>query len=219
MAPIAILDIDGTLVDSNYQHAIAWYRAFRAHGCTLPVWQIHRHIGMGGDRLVGALAGDEVERDRGDAIREDEARLYGELIGEVAALDGAGELIAELTHRGHRVLLASSAKPDEVERYVDLLAARDVVDGWTTSGDVDTTKPAPDVVQAALAKAGGGDAVMVGDSTWDALAAGRAGIPCIGVLTGGYSGQELREAGASRIFSSLPGLVGELDTTPLGAAG
>jgi len=123
MTPAAILDVDGTLVDSNYQHAIAWFRAFREHGVTPPIWRIHRHIGMGGDQLVGAVAGDEVEAEHGDAIRDGEGRCYAELIGEVCPFEGAAELIATLAGRGIEVVLASSAKEDEVERYIELLAA------------------------------------------------------------------------------------------------
>ncbi len=208
--PAVILDIDGTLVDSNYHHAIAWYRALRAFDCVVPVWRIHRHIGMGGDRMIAALAGDEVEHDRGDDIRECEGQLYFELIDEVAPLEGAKELIGELKGQGRAVILASSAKPEEVDHYIDLLEAREVVDAWTTSGDVETTKPAPDLVEAALAKVNTRHAVMIGDSTWDALAAGRAGIACVGVLTGGYSGTELREAGARAVFDSLTALLQEM---------
>jgi HAD superfamily hydrolase (TIGR01549 family) len=205
-----ICDIDGTLVDSNYQHAIAWYRAFRDAGLTLPVWRIHRHIGMGGDKLVAAVAGDEVEREQGDEIRDREKDLYGELIGEVAPLEGARELLVELERRGHPLVLASSAKEDEVEHYVDLLDARDLADGWTTSADVDATKPEPDLVRAALDKAGSDDAVMIGDTPWDAIAAARAGVACIGVLTGGFAAAELEEAGARPQFESLPDLIERL---------
>src|SRR3712207_1951368 len=121
--PAAILDIDGTLVDTNYQHAIAWYRAFRQSGLVLPLWRIHRHIGMGGDHLVEALAGEEVDREKGDDIRGAEKELYGDLIEEVEPLEGATELIQELKSRGHPVVLASSAKEEEVEHYIDLLDA------------------------------------------------------------------------------------------------
>src|SRR6266513_637997 len=104
---VAILDIDGTLVDTNYHHAIAWYRAFREHGVTPAIWRIHRHIGMGGDQLVGAVAGEEVERERGDDIRETEGELYMKLIDEVEPLDGARELIAELAELTDALILAS----------------------------------------------------------------------------------------------------------------
>ncbi|MGI8779651.1 MAG: HAD family hydrolase, partial [Solirubrobacteraceae bacterium] len=146
--PAAVLDIDGTLVDTNYQHAVAWFRAFRRLEVTLPLYRIHRHIGMGGDQLVGALAGDEFEREQGDAVRELEGEHYMELIDEVRPLAGARELLCDLKDRGHVLVLASSAKQHEVDHYLDLLHARDLADGWTTSSDVEQTKPEPDLVAA-----------------------------------------------------------------------
>ena len=215
MATAAILDVDGTLVDSNYQHAIAWYRALREHGITVPVWRIHRHVGMGGDQLVEALAGEEVERRVGDRVREAEKRAYGELIGEVAALEGARELIAELHRRGHPIVLASSAKQEETEHYIDLLDAAELIDAYTTSADVEATKPEPDLVAVALAKAGVLSAVMVGDTNWDVEAAARAELKTIAVLTGGFSEAELRDAGAVDVFETLVELRQRLDVTPL----
>src|SRR5919197_5393453 len=111
--PAAILDVDGTLVDTNYHHTIAWYRAFRRHDVTPEIWRIHRHIGMGGDQLVGAVAGDEVEERLGDAIRDVEGELYMEMIDEVRPFEGARELIAELREMADAVILASSAKEHE----------------------------------------------------------------------------------------------------------
>jgi HAD superfamily hydrolase (TIGR01549 family) len=203
MPKAVILDIDGTLVDTNYQHSLAWFRAFRQHDVILPVWRIHRAIGMGGDQLVAALAGDEVEQEKGDDIRDAEKPLYMSMIEEVEVFEGARELIPDLKESGHSVILASSAKEDEVEHYLDLLEARDVVDGWTTSADVEETKPEPDLVEAALEKAGTRDAVMVGDTVWDVEAAKRAGIETIGVLTGGNSKAELLEAGAVEVYESI----------------
>src|SRR6201994_3556063 len=139
----AVLDIDGTLVDTNYHHAIAWFRAFAHHGLVLPIWRIHRHIGMGGDQLVTALCGEDVEARLGDDIRDAEGERYSQLIGEVRTMDGSRELIETLKERGHVVVLASSAKEGEVDAYLDLLNARDLADAWTTSADVDATKPAP----------------------------------------------------------------------------
>jgi HAD superfamily hydrolase (TIGR01549 family) len=214
--PAAILDIDGTLVDSNYQHALAWYRALREHGHVLPIWRIHRHIGMGGDQLVKALCGEEAEERDGDAIREAEGRRYFEMIAEVEPLEGARDLIGDLKESGHRVVLASSAKPEEVDHYLDLLDARDLTDDWTSAGDVEHTKPAPDLVQTAIEKIGGGPAVMVGDSTWDCEAARRAGVQTIAVLTGGFSEEELRGAGAIAVFGSIVELRERLRDTPLG---
>jgi HAD superfamily hydrolase (TIGR01509 family) len=213
----AILDIDGTLVDTNYQHALAWFRAFRQHGEILPVWRIHRHIGMGGDHLVRSLCGDAVEEEKGEDIRAAEKELYMEMIDEVEPFRGARELIVELKERGHPVVLASSAKPEEVEHYLDLLDARELLDDWTDSGDVDATKPAPDLVRAAMDKVAASDAVMVGDSTWDCVAAERAGIQTVAVLTGGFSEAELREAGAVVVFESIAELRDRLDETPLAA--
>jgi HAD superfamily hydrolase (TIGR01549 family) len=213
--PAAILDVDGTLVDTNYHHVIAWYRAFRQHGIVLPLWRIHRHIGMGGDQVVAALAGETAERNHGDDIRAAEKALYLALIEEIEPFAGARELVADLKERGHAVVLASSAKQNEVDHYLDLLDARELADGWTTSADVEATKPEPELVLAALEKAGGGDAVMVGDTTWDCEAARRAGIATIAVLTGGFSEQELRGAGAMAVFESIAELRKRLGETPL----
>ena len=215
MLPAAILDIDGTLVDTNYHHALAWYRAFRRYDELLPLWRIHRHIGMGGDQLVQALCGDDVERVKGDDMRAAEKDAYSELIGEVEPFEGSRELIADLKDDGHAVVLASSAKSDEVDHYLDLLGARDLVDAWTESSDVEATKPEPDLVQAAMEKAGAGEAVMVGDSTWDCDAAGRAGIQTVAVRTGGFSEAELREAGALMVFESIAELRERVRETPL----
>jgi HAD superfamily hydrolase (TIGR01509 family) len=212
--PAAILDIDGTLVDTNYHHAIAWFRAFHQHGHTVPVWRIHRHIGMGGDQIVAALLSPEVEENEGDSIRAAEKALYLSLIFEVQPLRGARELVQDLRDRGRKVVLASSAKAQEVDHYLDLLDVRELAAGWTTSADVKRTKPAPDLVLAALAKLDGAPGIMVGDSTWDCEAAKGAGIESIAVLTGGFSEQELREAGASAVFHSIDDLRTRLEETP-----
>jgi len=213
--PAAILDIDGTLVDTNYQHAIAWYRAFLQSGKVLPLWRVHRHIGMGGDQLVAALAGEAFDDEHGDDVRAAEKVLYMALIDEVRPFADARALLEHLKAQDHALVLASSAKPDEVEHYLDLLDARDLTDDWTHSGDVERTKPEPDLVAAAVEKAGGGPAVMVGDSTWDCEAAKRAGLPTVAVLTGGFSEGELREAGAECVFPSLSELLANLGDTPL----
>jgi HAD superfamily hydrolase (TIGR01509 family) len=200
----AILDVDGTLVDTNYHHAIAWHRALHAHGHRVQMWKVHRHIGMGGDQILDALIGEEAASADGEAIRDAESEAYGELIAEVEPMDGARELIAKLREEGNAVILASSAKQEEVDHYLDLLDARELVDGWTTSADVEATKPEPDLVRAALEKAGNGDpSVMVGDSVWDVEAAKRAGLPTLAVLTGGFSEAELREAGAAQVVESI----------------
>jgi HAD superfamily hydrolase (TIGR01509 family) len=214
--PVAILDIDGTLVDTNYHHALAWFRAFRQHEIVLPIWIVHRHIGMGGDQLVEALAGEEAERELGDDIRAAEKALYLAMIEEVEPLPGARELVATLKERGHTVVLASSAKANELDHYLDLLDVRDLADAWTSSADVEATKPAPDLVVAALEKAGSDAGVMVGDTPWDCKAAGAAGVPTIAVVTGGFSADELRDAGAVAVLESVEELLARLGETPLG---
>jgi HAD superfamily hydrolase (TIGR01509 family) len=214
---VAVLDVDGTLIDTNYQHALAWFRAFVQHEIVLPVWRIHRHIGMGGDQLVTALAGERVERELGEEIREDEKARYSEMIGEVRAMEAARELIGELVDRGHKVVIATSAKPEELDHYLDMLDVRELADGWTSAEDVEATKPEPDLVRAALEKVGGRaeDAVMVGDTPWDVAAAKRAGVGTIAVLTGGFAREELLEAGALAVFESVAELRRELDGTAL----
>jgi HAD superfamily hydrolase (TIGR01509 family) len=203
----AILDVDGTLVDTNYHHAIAWHRALHAHGHPVQMWKVHRHIGMGGDQILDALVGEEAAAADGEAISEAEAEAYKGLIDEVEPLEGARELIENLRDEGNTVILASSAKQEEVDHYLDLLDARDLVNDWTTSADVEATKPEPDLVNAALEKAGNdGPSVMVGDSVWDVKAAKRAGIPTLAVLTGGFSEEELREAGAAQVVEAIDDL-------------
>ena len=211
MVSAAILDVDGTLVDANYQHAIAWDRAFARHDAYVPLWRIHRHIGMGGDQLVRELAGDDVEERCGDDIRDAESELYEELMPEVRVIEGARELIGELRRRELPIVLASSASSDEVEHYIELLDAADLAD-WTTSSDVDETKPQPDLVEAALDKAGTRDAVMVGDTVWDVEAARRAGIGTLAVLSGGFGEDELRRAGAVAVYPSVAELREDLDS-------
>jgi phosphoglycolate phosphatase-like HAD superfamily hydrolase len=215
MATAAILDVDGTLVDTNYHHAIAWYRAFRRNGVTPEIWRIHRHIGMGGDQLVGAVAGEDAEERVGDDIREAEGEIYMGMIDEVEPFEGARELIVELRVTADAVVLASSAKEHEVDHYLDLLEARDLATDWTTSADVEATKPQPDLVHGAMDKAGTHSALMIGDTSWDCQAAGRAGIPAVAVMTGGFAASELREAGAVAVFSGLAELRAALSELPV----
>jgi HAD superfamily hydrolase (TIGR01549 family) len=215
VARAALLDVDGTLVDTNYQHALCWYRAFREHGVVLPLWRLHRHVGMGGDKFVPAVAGEEVEERIGDALRERWEELFDEVIDEVAAFEGASELLRDLKERGHSVVLASSSIQKHLDHFLDLIDARDVADAWTTKDDVEASKPEPDLVSAALERADGRDAVMIGDTPWDIEAARRAGLDTVCVISGGFSEQELRDAGAVAVFESVGELRVRLDETPL----
>src|SRR5215213_10034840 len=164
MADTAIFDVDGTLVDTNYQHALAWFRALRRYGITRPMWRIHRGIGMGGDLFVPAVGGREVEEAHGDDLREAWAEEFDQLIGEIQPFEGAHELLVEVKERGFHLVLASSGKARHVEAFLDLVDGKSLADAWTTADDVEKSKPEPDVVAAALAKVEGASGIMVGDS-------------------------------------------------------
>ena len=218
MTDTAILDVDGTLVDSNYQHALAWYRAFRRHDITLPLWRLHRGIGMGGDLFVKHVAGDAVEEKLGDVLREQWVDEFNKMIGEIRPFDGARPLLEEVKRRGFRLVLASSGKSEHVETFLDLFGGKALADAWTTSEDAEISKPAPDIVQAALDRVHGTSGVMIGDSTWDCKAAGKLDVPTLTVRTGGFSEQELIESGAVGVYDSLDELRHDLDQTPLAKA-
>lgn len=217
MRPAALIDVDGTLVDSNYQHVTSWNRAFRAHGIVVPMWTLHRAVGMGGDRLIAEVAGTDVEDALGDALRERHDDVFAQEISSVAPLPGAEWLVTGLVSAGHRVVLCSSAGAEEVEVYMRLLGVRDIV-AWTTSADVSATKPAPDLVRVALDRAGGGPAVMIGDTVWDVEAAGHLDVPTIGLRSGGISAAELEQAGAARVYRDAHELMERRDDSPLSSA-
>jgi HAD superfamily hydrolase (TIGR01549 family) len=216
----AVLDIDGTLLDSNYHHALAWSRAFEhVVDRHVPVAAIHRHIGMGGDRLVAAVAGRDVEEKHGDGLRGRWEEEYDRIIDDTRLFEGARELLAALGSAGLKVVLASSSIPKHAQRPLDLLHAGEHADAWTTSEDAEESKPEPDLLDAALEKVGGARAVMIGDATWDVLAASQRGIPTIGLLTGGYGRQELLDAGAVAVYDDSADLLDHLDEALRIAAG
>ena len=215
--PQAVLfDIDGTLVDSNYLHIDAWTRAFADVGHPVPAWRIHRCIGMDSAKLLEALLGDELDR-LGDDAKERHSAHYERDAERLRPFDRAQDLLRAVAERGLKVVLATSAPPHEFELLQQVLAVDDAVAEYTTAGDVETAKPAPDVVQVALEKAGvdADAAVMVGDTVWDVEAAGRAGVRAIGVLSGGIGEGELRDAGAIAVYEDVAALLRELDGSPL----
>jgi HAD superfamily hydrolase (TIGR01549 family) len=181
----------------------------------LPVWRLHRAIGMGGDNLVAHVAGDEVEERFGSDLREAWEKEFNLMVPEVSALADARDLLAEVKDRGFRLVLASSGKSEHTEHFLDLLGGTHIADAWTTSDDVKASKPAPDLVSVAMEKVGGTRGVMIGDSVWDAIAAREVGVPTIAVRTGGFSTDELREAGAGWVYESLGALCADIDATPL----
>jgi HAD superfamily hydrolase (TIGR01509 family) len=210
-----VLDVDGTLVDTVYQHALAWVAAFDSVDVVVPVYRIHRAIGMGSDLLVSEVAGDEVEARHGDEIRSCHDSLFDEAISRIHPLPGAADLLVELRRRGLKVVLATSGLPEQTVRLLALVDAAEMAEGSPTSDDVENSKPAPDLIEAAVEKAGGTRAAVIGDAVWDVAAAKRAGHYSIGLNTGGFSDGELREAGADEVYPTPRELLEALDGTPL----
>lgn len=208
----AVLDIDGTLLDSTYQHAVTWARAFGAvldrH---VPVFAIHRAIGMGGDRLVAAVAGEEAEERHGDAIRARWKEEYDAVIDHTGLFDGARDLLDALRQRDLDVVLASSSIPEHARHAMELLDAGRRSDAATTSEDAEESKPSPEILDKALEKVGGGRAVMIGDAVWDVEAASRIGVPTICLLSGGSGRDELLAAGAAVVRRDCRDLLEHLE--------
>jgi HAD superfamily hydrolase (TIGR01549 family) len=214
--PTVLLDVDGTLVDATYHHAWTWSETLRDLGAYVPFWRIHRAVGMGGDQLVRTLLGDEWNAEHGEAAREGEKARFEELRDQVQPLPGAAEFVRWLADEGHPVLIASSGSGEAVEFHVGQLGIEDALTGWTSADDVETSKPEPDVVHGALERAGNPEeAVLIGDATHDVVAGRRAGIPVLTVLTGGFSGAELLDAGADSVWSDLPDLRENVRKTPI----
>ncbi|WP_327287291.1 HAD family hydrolase [Streptomyces sp. NBC_01198] len=214
-----LFDIDGTLMDTVYLHTIAWWEALRQQGAQVPMARIHRSIGMGSDHLLDALLGTERDHDGDEALSAAHDTLYAQFWSRLTPLPGAHDLLRACAVRGWRVVLASSAKEKEAEVMIGALDAGDAIAAVTTSSDVSSSKPAPDLVQQALEKAGvpAERAVFVGDATWDGEAARKAGVRCLGVLTGGWTREELRETGMAAVYDSPADLLAHLDDSLLAA--
>ena len=206
-----VLDIDGTLLDSVFHHTHAWVRAFAAHGLTVPAHRIHRLIGMGGDQLVPAAVGEGAEQKIGDAVRESWEQEFDAWLEEPALLPGARDLLDELRDRGLQVVLASSAIPRHAERAMTLLDADQRADATATADDAEESKPHPELLETVTDRVDAGRSLMVGDSVWDVEAGLRAGIPTIGLLSGGFGEAELRDAGAVAVYTDPADLLAHLD--------
>jgi HAD superfamily hydrolase (TIGR01549 family) len=205
-----IFDVDGTLVDSNYLHALAWYRTFAEAGEQVPMYRIHRAIGMGSQQLIKELIGREAPE-----LSKRQSEHYRPLRDEARRFEGAADLLREVARRGGRVVLATSAKPEELEVLMRTLDAGDAVNAVISSKDVEAAKPEPDLFAKAL-EAGELDpehSIAVGDSVWDLAAAGRCRLRCIALLTGGTGECELDAAGAAEVFSAPSELLERLDSS------
>ncbi len=212
-----LLDLDGTLVDSVFVHTVTWKDAFRDVGLDVASHRIHRAIGMGGDRLVAHVAGEAAEKAIGDEVRARHDTHLDEHFATITPTDGAAELLETLRERGFAVVLASSAPRELSERLLALLdgAGRHLHESVVGS-QVESSKPAPDLLEAALASVEATSAVMIGDAVWDVESARGAGVPCVGLLTGGFGEAELREAGAVAVYESPRDLLDHLEDSVLG---
>lgn len=213
-SPAVLFDVDGTLVDSNYLHVSAWLRAFHAEGVPVDGWRIHRCIGMDGTRLVRTLSGD-AGQDVMKRLKKGHSEFYQQSSSQLAALPGARDLLRAVADRGLQVVLATSAPESELAMLREVLDCDDIIAAVTSSEDVETAKPKPDIVEVALDRASvtAENAVFIGDAVWDCEAAARAKVSSIGLLSGGTSRAELLEAGASAVFEDAGDLLGKLDST------
>ena len=207
MAKVVVLDVDGTLMDTNYLHVEAWARAFEEAGHRIPRVKLHKQVGKGSGLLIREFVEDEETVEKVEGLHSE---FYGELQGHGHPLPGAKELIGSLKERGYGVWFVTSAKDEELEHHMGELEAEGNIDGIVNSSDVENAKPAPDIFQEALARAGvsADEAVAVGDAVWDVESAKEAGIRTVAVLSGGaFDGEDLEEAGAAAVYEDCAALL------------
>ncbi len=216
----ALFDVDGTLVDTNYLHAVTWWEAFAQAGHQVPMADIHRAIGMGSDQMLGKLLPSDRDTDADADMRAAHSTLYATYWSRLRPLPGATDLLRACKKRGLTVVLASSADEPEFNALRAALDAEDAIDAATFAGDVESSKPAPDLVEAALDRVGvpAQEAVFTGDTVWDVTACQKAGVPCIGLLSGGISRDELTEAGAAEVYPGPADLLAALRGSLLAGA-
>ena len=210
--PTILVDVDGTLVDTNYFHAVAWWRAFREIGEDVPMSRIHPLIGMGSDQLVHRLIGRESKE-----ASEAHSRHYEPFKQEIAAFPRAAELLTELSRRGARVVLATSSDEEDLARLREAIDADDAIDDAVSKGDVEHSKPSPDIFEAALKRfeLDPRNTMVVGDTPWDVEAAAKVDLGTVCVLTGGATREQLEEAGALAVYEDVGELLDGLDNSPL----
>ena len=213
-----LFDVDGTLVDSGYIHAVCWWQAFRQAGHDVPTATIHRAIGMGSDRLAPHVLGKEIDDEQLDELTAAHSALYAQYWARLRPLPGARELVRRCHDEGLATVLASSASSTELAVLREVLDVDDALDHATSSADGDSSKPDPDLVEVALAKAGlrPRETVFIGDAVWDVEAASAAGVVCVGLECGGTSAAELLDAGAIAVFKDPADLLEHWADSPLG---
>ena len=213
-SPGVIFDIDGTLLDNNYFHTMAWWRAFRSAGIAIPMASIHRGVGMGGTEMMAALLG-EVRPELSEAHGTEFARFRDEMV----AFEAVPELLRAVRDMGLCVVLGTSAKPENLPSMLRAIGADDAIEEVVSSADVQRAKPHPDIFSAALqtGRLDPARTMVVGDTRWDVEAARRAGLACVTLLTGGWSSAELEAAGAVAVYDSPADLLHRLDSSPLAA--
>ncbi|MFF7038858.1 HAD family hydrolase [Streptomyces massasporeus] len=209
----AVFDVDGTLVDTNHLHVVAWWEAFRQAGHDVPMHAVHRAVGLPSTDLVAHLLGEDRDTDQDADISAGHKALYGQYFGRLPALPGAGDLLRRLHRDGWTVVLATSAGGAELGALRRAIDADEAISATASADDVDEGKPAPEPVEHALELAGvpAERAVFVGDTVWDMRAGSRAGVRCLGVLCGGIPRADLEEAGADAIYADPAHLLSALD--------
>ncbi len=213
-----LFDVDGTLVDTNYLHVLAWWQAFRQAGHEVPMAQIHRCVGMGGGRLIAELLGDDRDEDQDEAIKASHGAVYATYWPALRTLPGAQKILVRAHESGLAVVLASSAEEAELDVLRQVIDADDAIDAATSSADAEASKPAPNILEAALKAVDvqPENAVFVGDAVWDVIAAKELGVPCIGVESGGTAAATLKEAGAVEVYKNLAELLESWDNSAIG---
>lgn len=213
-----LFDVDGTLVDSNYLHTVAWWQAFRRMDHDVPMSEVHRAIGMGGDKLVGHLLGEDRDKNQDAELDDTHGAIFSAWWPSLRSFDGARDLLLACADKDLTVVLASSASEAELKVMRAVIDADSAIAAATSSADGEESKPSPDILASALDSSAltAEDTVFVGDSVWDVKAAAELGIPTIGLLCGGTSAAELRDAGAQEIFESPRDLLDKLDQSLIG---
>lgn len=221
MIKAAIFDIDGTLIDTVDLHAEAWVKALKHFGFEIAYQDLRSQIGKGGDQILHGLLPPEVIEERGDTIKDFRSDLFKrEYLHRARAFPGVRELFERVRAAGQKAVLASSGNADEVEEYKEIAGIADLIDSATSSDDAERSKPFPDIFEAALAKLAPltpGEAVVIGDTPYDAEAARKAQMKSIGVLSGGFAEQALRDAGCIAVYRDVEDLLRNYDSSPLAA--